>query len=499
MTSRLRMTGIAKRYGPTAALAGVDLDVRPGEVPALVGETGAGKSTLMKVLSGAERPDAGAMWLDGRPFAPAGPAPARRAGVAMVYQELTLAPDLTVEDNILLGQEESALGFLRRAANRKRVEAALAVLEHPEIRPETLAADLGPAARQLVEIARALLTDLKLLVLDEPTGALTQADSRRLFALIRRLKGRGASVIYISHFLEEIEEIADRFTVLRDGRAVGEAQSGEVGRERIIELMVGRALDEQYPRVPHTAGEPILRLERFAGTPLPEEATLTLHRGEILGIAGLVGSGRTELVRAVFGLDRVKSGEVTVRHVSGPAAPGRRIRQGVGLLSEDRKGEGLALDQSITDNLTYPWLRPYQRFGLLNNRRRAASAADWLGKLNTRYRSPAQAVGELSGGNQQKVALARLLHQEADILLLDEPTRGVDVGSKAEIYKLVGELAARGKAVLMISSYLPELFGVCDRLAVMTRGRLSRARPTTEWTPERVMAVATGSSADDGA
>jgi ribose transport system ATP-binding protein len=486
------MTGVAKRYGPTFALAGVDLIVLPGEVHALVGENGAGKSTLMKVLSGAERPDAGTMTLDGRPFGPAGPAAARRAGVAMVYQELALAPDLTVEANVLLGQEATRFGFLRSQENHRRVREALAVLEHPEIRPEALASGLSPAARQLVEIARALLTDLKVLVLDEPTSALDREDTDRLFALMRRLKGRGVSVVYISHFLEEIEAVADRFTVLRDGKAVGEGLVGEVGRAKIIELMVGRTLDEQYPRVPHAIGEPVLRIDRLSGVESPHDAELTLHRGEIFGIAGLVGSGRTELLRAVFGLDPVHSGEVTVKHLSGRAGPRRRIRQGVGLLSEDRKGEGLALDQSITDNVTYSWLRPYQTLGVLNNRRRAAATTEVLGRLRTRYRDPSQPPGELSGGNQQKVALARLLHQRADVFLLDEPTRGIDVGSKAEIYRLVGELAAQGKAVLMVSSYLPELFGICDRLAVMSRGQLSPARPIAQWTPEQVMAFATG-------
>jgi ribose transport system ATP-binding protein len=300
------------------------------------------------------------------------------------------------------------------------------------------------------------------------------------------------SVVYISHFLEEIEAVADRFTVLRDGRVVGEGLVGEVGRQQIIELMVGRALDEQYPRVPHTVGEPVLRINRLSGVELPHAAELTLHSGEIVGVAGLVGSGRTEMLRAVFGLDPVRAGDVTVHRLSGPASPGRRIRQGVGLLSEDRKAEGLALNQSITDNLTYSWLKPYQTLGLIDNRRRRAATQEQLGRLNTRFRDPRQAVGELSGGNQQKVALARLLHQQANVLLLDEPTRGVDVGSKAEIYRLVGELAAQGKAVLIISSYLPELFGICDRLAVMSRGRLSPARSVDAWTPEQVMAFATG-------
>jgi ribose transport system ATP-binding protein len=490
---RLIMSGITKRFGPTQALRGVDLELRAGEVHALVGENGAGKSTLMKVLSGAVLPDAGRLILDGKPYAPTGPQDARRQGVAMIYQELTLAPHLSVEANVMLGLEQSRFGFLQRDLHRRRVQEALAVLEHPEIHPDSPVQRLSPAAQQLVEIARALLVDSRVLVLDEPTSSLTQADAQRLFALMRRLRQRGVTLVYISHFLEEVEEIADRFTVLRDGRAVGGGPVRDFAREHIIEMMVGRSLEEQFPRVPHTPGEPVLELKDLAGRELPRGVSLTLHRGEILGLAGIVGAGRTELLRAVFGLDAVRSGQVIVKTVSDVrAGPRRRIEQGLGLLSEDRKQEGLTLDQSIADNLTYSWLRPYSRFGWLNLRRRARAVRDWLVKLGVRCRGPEQAVGELSGGNQQKVALGRLLHQQADVLLLDEPTRGVDVGSKAEIYRLIGELAAQGKAVLFVSSYLPELLGVCDRLAVMARGRLSPLRPVEAWTPEQVMAYATG-------
>jgi ribose transport system ATP-binding protein len=494
--ARLLMRGIAKCYGPTVALAGVDLGLRPGEVHALVGENGAGKSTLMKVLSGAVRPDAGRMTLDGEPYAPDGPLAARRSGVAMVYQELTLAPHLTVEANLLLGVEPSRWGWLRRAEGQRRAREALAVLEHPEIRPDGAVADLSPAACQLVEIARALLLDVRLLVLDEPTSSLSQEDARRLFGLIRRLRDRGVTVVYISHFLEEVQQVADRFTVLRDGRAVGGGSVRDFSAAHIIELMVGRPLAEQYPHVPHRIGEAVLDMQGLTGARLPENVTLTLHRGEVLGLAGIVGAGRTELLRAIFGLDPVKSGAVKVAGVSVPlrgiALPRRRIASGLGLVSEDRKQEGLALAQSIADNLTYTRMRPYVTRGILRTGERRRRVGEWLARLGVRSAGPDQPVGALSGGNQQKVAIGRLLHQDADVLLLDEPTRGVDVASKAEIYRLIGELSARGKAVLFVSSYLPELLGVCDRIAVMARGRVREVRPAGDWTPQEVIARATG-------
>jgi ribose transport system ATP-binding protein len=493
MSALLEMRDVRKDFGAHRALDGVSLELEAGEVHALIGENGAGKSTLMKVLSGAHRPDSGSMTLSGAAYAPRGPREARARGVAMIYQELALAPHLTVEANVMLGQERTRMGLVRRAEHRRLVAAALERLEHPDIRPDAIAGALSVGARQLVEVARALVSDARVLVFDEPTSSLTEKDAARLFEVIDRLSARGLAVVYISHFLEEVRRVARRYTVLRDGRSVASGPLAGTELATIIAQMVGRDLAELFPKVPHAPGEPVLRVSGLSGRALPRRADLVLRRGEVLGIAGLVGAGRTELLRAIFGLDEVRSGQVRVEGmVRGAETPRHRIRQGLGFLSEDRKGEGLAQSRSIEDNLTLSALGSYSRRGWLDLDRRRREATRWMQALRVRAQGPAQTIGALSGGNQQKVAIARLLHQEADVLLLDEPTRGIDVGSKAELYRMIGALAAQGKAVMMVSSYLPELLGVCDRLAVMTRGTLSPARPIAEWTEHRIMEVATG-------
>jgi ribose transport system ATP-binding protein len=488
----LEMRGVTKSFGATRALDGVSLGVGAGEVLALVGENGAGKSTLMKVLSGAYRPDSGTMTLAGEAYAPRGPRDARARGVAMIYQELALATHLTVEANIMLGQERVQAGFIRAREHRRLVTEALALLEHPDIRPEAKVRDLSVGAQQLVEVARALVSNARVIVFDEPTSSLAEHDARRLFEIVERLRHRGLAIIYISHFLEEVRRIAQTYTVLRDGRAVATGSLRETDLKTIIAHMVGRELAELFPHVEHTPGEPILELEKLGGPRTSQPVDLSVRRGEILGIAGLIGAGRTTLIRALFGLEPIVSGRIRIQHIEGGfASPRVRIGQGVGFLSEDRKTEGLALGRSIEDNLTYSALKRHSRWGWLRLSERRAEVVHWMSTLRIKATGPTQPAVDLSGGNQQKVALARLLHQQADILLLDEPTRGVDVGSKAEIYRLIGQQAAQGKAIVVVSSYLPELFGICDRIAVMSRGALREARPVSRWTEHEVMEVAT--------
>ena len=488
----LRMTDISKHFGATRALDGVSLEVRPGEVLALLGENGAGKSTLMKILSGAQLPDSGEMELEGVRYWPRSPAAARRAGVAMIYQELNLAPHLSVEDNIMLGQEVSWNGWLQRGPQRTRVRRALDLLGHPDLRPETPVWQLSVAAQQLVEIARALVMEARVIVFDEPTSSLTRKDVERLFQVIRRLRERGIGVVYISHFLEEVRQICDTYAVLRDGRSVGAGPLAGVTESQIVSLMVGRSVAELFPQVPHTPGEVLLDVERLSGVRAPHELSLQVRAGEILGITGLVGAGRTEFLRCLFRLDAVRSGEVTLAEVSLRASTRGAIQAGLGYVSEDRKGEGLAQQLSIVDNLSLTHLKPYSHWGFLNLRRRRAAARHWMNTLQVKARDPEQQISELSGGNQQKVALARILHQNARVLLLDEPTRGIDVGTKAEIYRLMGQAAAEGRAILFISSYFTELLAVCDRIAVMSRGRLQDIRAARYWTEHSILQAAMG-------
>ena len=486
------MEKICKSFGATRAVEEVDFELRRGDVHALLGENGAGKSTLVKILSGAIKPDRGAMYLEGLPYSPSSPLDGRRRGISMIYQELNLAPHLTVEENIMLGSELHSWGFVKQRTMKERVREALEFVHHPEISPDIPVKRLSIGARQVVEIARALMGKAKILIMDEPTSSLSQEDTLLLFELIKKLKSQDVSVIYISHFLEEVQQVADSFTVLRDGKKVGNGSIGETSLEELIRLMVGQEVKEMFPRVEHKAGEVLLALQKLKGKKMQKEVDLEICRGEIMGIAGLIGSGRTEMLRTVFGLDSIDKGSIRVASVETfKGAPWLRIRQGMGYLSEDRQQEGLALAQSLADNITLSHFSPYSRLGFLRLKKRQKAVWDWVERMKIKARSPKQRTFSLSGGNQQKVALARLLHQRADILLLDEPTKGIDVVSKSQIYEWIGELASQGKAILFISSYFPELLGICDKIAVFHRGELTDVRPSAGWNTQSLMAAVT--------
>jgi len=498
MPPLLRVEGLRKRFGPTVALDGMSFELAAGQVHALIGENGAGKSTLMNVLAGALRADGGTMAIDGTPYVPVSPLDARRHGIALIHQELSLCPHLSVTENILMGREPSHVGLVDRRQAEAQARELLANFPHPELHPARLVGDLPIAAQQVVEICRALAARARILLMDEPTSSLQRADVDHLFALICRLRDQGIGIVYISHFLEEIREIANVFTVLRDGRSVATGALSSATNDELVAQMVGRSVDHLFPeRRRHDPGETLLTVDNLAA-PSVRQAKFELRRGEVLGIAGLMGSGRTELIRAIFGLAPVTAGTVRIGAMSSerqvnpgnPASPRRQLAAGLGYLSEDRKGEGLALSMSLSDNITMTRFSACATRGWLRLSDQRQQAAHWVKALGVKARTPDQAAQTLSGGNQQKVALARLMHQQADVLLLDEPTRGIDIGSKAQIYDAVVRAADDGKAVLMVSSYLPELFGLCDRLAVMSRGRLTAARPIAEWTPESVLHAA---------
>jgi ribose transport system ATP-binding protein len=498
----LKLNEIRKAFGQTVALDGVNLALCQAEVHALIGENGAGKSTLMSIVSGALSPDDGSMELKGKTYKPFIQLDARRNGIALIHQELSLAPHLSVAENIFMGTEDSRFGWLDRKLLNRRATKVLASFSHPGIRPDTLVGELPAAARQVVEICRAIAAESDIILMDEPTSSLQRDDVEHLFRLIRQLITKGISIIYISHFLEEIREIADSFTVIRDGRSVATGKMTDVADDFLVTQMVGRSVNHLFPvRKPLSeTRQSVLRVSGLSAPPELQNVNLEIRRGEILGIAGLVGAGRTKMVRTIFGLDNPHEGKITI---AGEATAARgvesahRIRQGVGYLSEDRKTEGLALALSTADNITMTRYSSCARYGWLNLTKQQRQADELIKRVGVRVSGASQSVQTLSGGNQQKVAMARLIHQEAEVLLLDEPTRGIDIGSRERIYQMIADLADQGKAILLISSYLPELFGMCDRLAVMTRGRLSTIRQIEEWTPELVLQTAIASGDND--
>jgi ribose transport system ATP-binding protein len=493
MSGLLGLSGIVKRYGEVLALDRVDFELTRGEIHALVGENGAGKSTLMKILAGAIPRDAGAVLVDGAEAEPDSPAASQRLGIGMIHQDLRLVPEMTVAENLLLGAEPlvAKTPFLDRRAMERAARDALAQLGE-ELDPAAKAGTLGVARQQIVEIARAISKKVRILALDEPTASLTGREIGRLFAVLRRLRAEGTGIIYISHRLEEVFEIADRVTVLRDGRTVATAAASEIDRATLVRYMVGRDIAEGTRRNPPAGGEELLRLEGVAANGLGP-VDLSLHRGEVLGLAGLVGAGRTELVRLVFGADRPERGRIFLegRQVS-PRSPREAIDLGIALLTEDRNRLGLIPTMGVRENVTLAGLRSLGR-GLFTSRRREAEATRrHVDRLRIRTPSIEAAVDQLSGGNRQKGVLARWLETRSKVLIFDEPTAGVDVGARAEILALVRELAAGGAGVIVVSSDLPELLGVSDRILVLHRGRIAGELAAEDATQERVMTLATG-------
>ena len=488
----LHLRNVHKRFGPVHALKGVELLVYPGEVHALIGENGAGKSTMMKVLSGAHQATEGEIELEGKPYQPKNPNEGRSAGVAMIYQELNLAPHLSIEENITLGAEKSKFGFVQNESTKIREALDLLGLDH--LSPEEKVGSLNIGTQQLVEIARAIVADAKIIIMDEPTSSLSREDTEKLFEVTKTLRDRGVALIYISHFLEEVKEISDRYTILRDGMTCGTGMLDDVTVPEIAEMLVGRSLDNMYPHVEHNIGDTVLSVKNVKGVEFPKDASFDLKEGEIMGVFGLVGAGRSEMLRCIFGLDQLVSGEILINgkaHHEGRITPKKSLNSGLDLCSEDRKTEGLAQSMSIAVNTTLSALSKESNKGFINLKEEKSIADNWAKKLQTKCHSTLDPMTTLSGGNQQKVAIARLMNHDSEILFFDEPTRGIDVGSKAEIYQLIQELAAKGKSIVMVSSYLPELQGVCDSMAVMYRGVLSPVEPVKEWTKHKVMMFAT--------
>ena len=487
----LEMRGIVKSFPGVQALRGVNFSLKAGEVLALLGENGAGKSTLMKVLGGAFRADAGSIEIDGAAQHFASPQDSRRAGVAVIYQEFNLVPGLTACENIFLGQEPTRAGFVAQGQERRQAAELFRRLG-VEVDLDAPCRRLTTAQQQLVEIAKALAFQARIIVMDEPSAALTSHEVGRLFAIIEELKRQGIGVIYISHRLDEIFHVADRVTVLRDGMNVGERPISQVTRQELIELMVGRELSDEFPKRSTTIGPPRLEVTGLRRGRAVRDVSLSVRRGEILALTGLVGAGRTETVRLIFGADPREAGEIRLDgRLLAIRSPRDAIAAGIGLLTEDRKLQGLVLGHAVRENFGLPNLNWLSRGGFVQLRRERDEFARYVATLRIKVTSGEQRAGTLSGGNQQKVVLAKWLARNCDVLIFDEPTRGIDVGAKYEIYLLLNELAAQGKAILMISSELPEVLGMADRILVLHEGRvtgeIADARSATQ---EQIMKLA---------
>ena len=493
----LSLIGAAKTFGPVVALADGTIRIEAGEIHALGGENGAGKSTLVKILAGLYTPDAGDFTLAGKPVAFRGVADSKAAGISVIYQEPTLFPDLTVAENIFIGrQPKNGLGLISTGAMRKAARALFDRLG-VQIDPDRVAEGLSIADQQIIEIAKAISLDAKVLIMDEPTAALSGVEVDRLFQVARSLRDAGAGIMFISHRFEEVFALCDRITVMRDGRYIATHVTNETSVDAIVRQMVGRDIAALFPKQDAEIGDAVLTVDGLSRAGVFSDISFTVRSGEIVALAGLVGAGRTEVARAVFGIDPYDTGRVTLDGKPVKAGdPQAAIDAGMGFVPEDRRKQGLVMDLSVARNATLTLRHRLARFGIISGRRERQAAEEWSARLQVKTGSQEYAVSTLSGGNQQKVVLAKWLATEPTFLIVDEPTRGIDVGTKAEVHRLLSELAQQGLAILMISSELPEVLGMADRVLVMREGRLTGEFARTDATPEAVMFAAT---ADAGA
>jgi rhamnose transport system ATP-binding protein len=492
-TPLVQLNHVSKSFGPVQVLKDVSLEMFRGEVLCLAGENGAGKSTLIKILTGAVSRDAGEYLIDGKDAGSPSPAQARALGVGVVYQELSLLPDVSVEENLLMGHLPAIRGIVKKRDLRARATKMLERVGLNRVDPGMLVSDLTVATRQMVEIAKVLGADARIVIFDEPTTALSEEDAQHLLQLINRLKKEeGVAVLYVTHRLEEIFEIGDRITVLRDGQFITTAPTSEFTHDTLIRSMVGRQIEALYPkREQKQFGKTVLSVQglRLRGSPYP--INLEVHAGEIVGLGGLVGAGRTETVRAIFGADPIEAGKVIVDGTPlHQGSPGQAVKAGLGLLTEDRKELGILADLSIRENVTIANMSAVSRFGVISHKQELSVVNDLVPRLRLKYNSSEQTISSLSGGNQQKVLLSRWLATNAKVLLLDEPTKGVDVGAKADIYTIIGDLAAKGLGIVVVSSYLPELLGICDRVVVLHDFGVTGELPIEEATEEEVLRLA---------
>ncbi|EPY13176.1 sugar ABC transporter ATP-binding protein [Paenibacillus alvei] len=490
---QIQMKGIHKAFGSNQVLSGVDFDLREGEVHALMGENGAGKSTLMNILTGLHARDKGTILIDSKETYFANPKEAERQGIAFIHQELNIWPDMTVVDNLFIGKEMSSTWGLLKSKEMKALAIEQFKRLSVDIPLNMEAGQCSVGQQQMIEIAKALLTDTKVIIMDEPTSALTEREIQKLFEVIQSLKKEGVSIVYISHRMEEIFEICDRITVMRDGRTVDTKPIPETNFDEVVKKMVGRELTERYPARNPSPGEVVLEVEHATRKGSFEDVSFSVHQGEIVGFSGLMGSGRTEIMRALFGLDRLDQGEVRMfgKKVE-IRKPVDAVNHGIGFITEDRKDEGLVLDFSVRDNMVLPSISGFTKKGIISTQSEKVFVDALIKRLQIKTHSAETAAGNLSGGNQQKVVIAKWIGIGPKLLILDEPTRGVDVGAKREIYQLMNELTGHGVAIIMVSSELPEVLGMSDRIVVVHEGRITGELTKAEATQEKIMTLATG-------